>query len=135
ESSPGSFTTISFPIPLEEKSEKAFLFNAEETQFEEFGKDAGQSCVVGEPECVPTGCEGTIEDPTAAPGVLCIYTTEEIAEEHTSGRLRPRQLIGGALGYSKSGALLNGLFIQGTTENPAIYEAHGSWAVEAPPAS
>jgi hypothetical protein len=117
ETFPTAATSISFPIPLSEGSNKAFAFDAERTQKEEFGT---------------SGCTGSAEAPTAPKGVLCVYTVghEELANATNSpAAFSPS---GGGNGYGKSGAVLSGAFLQGTSEAPARVETHGTWAVTAP---
>jgi hypothetical protein len=132
ETFPAAVGNISFPIPLAAAGTKSFVFNAEETENEEFGKNGSAACVVGEPSCVPTGCGGTLEVPTAAAGILCVYTDNEPIVEHVSGRLFARPVTAEAIGFGVSGAILNGPFVQGTAEEPAVFDQHGSWAVKAP---
>lgn len=138
ETSPGALGSISFPIPLAAESEgpgHAFVFTAEETEEEKFGQNETThvpGCEVGEPECIPTGCEGTLAEPTAAPGVLCVYTGGGVPAEHVSSRLSARKVGAPALGYSASGAILAGPQLEGTSAEPAIFDARGSWAVQAP---
>jgi hypothetical protein len=136
---PLGVANISFSIPLDPAAAaagKAFVFTAPETEAEKFGKNktTKAACVVGEPECEPTGCEGSLEEPTAAPGVLCIYTDgEEPTEEHVFGRLSARQVTEEGGGFSESGAVLAGIEIKGASAaSPAVFDAHGSWAVQAP---
>jgi hypothetical protein len=122
---------ISFPIPLASASEKAFYFNVTETELEEFGKDetTNKSCVVGAPECIETGCSGTVENPTAAPGLLCVYTSEGGGEGFNF--LPPHPLaFSGAIGYQPSGTVLR----FSTNAEAARFEGNGYWAVTAPPA-
>jgi hypothetical protein len=136
ETFPGAIASISFPIPLAAAGQKSFYFTPEETELEKFGKKGSERCVVevGEPLCIPTGCEGTLEEPTAPAGVLCVYTAPASTgvSEHVSGRLAIRQVGGEANGYSESGAFVIGPFYQGTAAEPAVFSSEGSWAVTAP---
>jgi hypothetical protein len=118
-SSPAAAESISFPIPLEEGGQ-AFLFDQEKTNNEEFGT---------------SGCAGSFAEPTAPPGVLCLYTRFE--ERSTfesaptvSGILEPRSEPAGFGEFSPVGAFLTGIALEGGPE-PAVYDAMGSWAVTA----
>ena len=120
--------SISFPIPLSTSSTHAFYFTESETNGGKFGKvesDPEKSCVVGEPECEPTGCSGFVaKTPTASPGTLCVYAAEEAP---------PTQFVGflshGELGYQPNGAILR--FVN-ASETPGRFRAVGDWAVTAP---
>lgn len=117
------FEPISFPIPLAEPigPDKVHFLTQEQTENK------------SEPKC-----PGTVENPQAAPGHLCVYTSREShevvipAEEE-----QPERVIGafiglgpdnaeGAGGASTSGALLQFIIY---TEGAF---ARGSWAVTAP---
>jgi hypothetical protein len=134
-----TYTSISFPIPLaaEGVEGSAFAFTQAQTANEEFGKEAGEACTVeaGNPLCIDTGCEGTVTEPTAPPGKLCIYTATS-EEENMEGKnfhvLSPDSTVFN--GYGISGAVLAGPFSGGaaSTEAPGYFEAFGSWAVTAP---
>jgi hypothetical protein len=108
-------TAISFPIPLAEAGEEGsgFAFSQEETEKEEFGT---------------SGCEGTVSEPTAPPGVLCVYT----AWESEAGALEPRLVDGTFAAYDRTGAILFGPFLNGEREAPVGIEMYGAWAVTAP---
>jgi hypothetical protein len=113
--SPGAETSISFPIPLEVGSEAGYVFTAAQTANEEFGS---------------TGCTGSVEDPTAPKGTLCVYTAIEELKHATNfpGTLTPE----GNFGFGKSGAVMNGATLSPTAGESARVEAHGTWAVTAP---
>jgi hypothetical protein len=118
---------ISFPIPLP-GSGSAFIFTLEQMENEEFGKTGGlenEGCVVGTEGCVDTGCEGTVEHPTAPAGVLCVYTAHEENEKLASPFFAFNFESGGFL---PTGTLIH-FFIQG---EPARFDMNGSWAVTAP---
>lgn len=132
---------ISFSIPLEPAAvatSKAFVFPKNATKEEKFGfneETKKPGCVVGEPKCIATGCEGTLQEPTAAPGVLCVYTTEESLPigNHISFSpfLRTEKLNqNGNFGFSESGAVITGITLE--AEPTAFFAANGSWAVQAP---
>jgi hypothetical protein len=115
--SPASEESISFPIPLAGAGEeKAFVFNAEQTEKNEFGT---------------SGCTGSVVAPTAPKGVLCVYTAAE-ALLGAGGGLEAREPPGEFSGYGKSGAFLTGFSLSGSPTEPAHAEAHGTWAVTAP---
>jgi hypothetical protein len=100
---------ISFPIPMPAPSEEGFFLNAEETESE-----AGTG-----------GCTGTVVNPTAPPGVLCVYTRVEFNENIEGGAAI---LFNGENGYGPPGALIR-LTIEG---EPARVVMDGTWAVTAP---
>jgi hypothetical protein len=119
---------ISFPIPLPVSSEHAFYFNGSETKGGKFGKlesNPEESCVVGEPECEPTGCSGYVANtPTASPGTLCVYS--EVEGVHTQFGFF---LFHGEFGYRPNGAIMR--FIN-TSPEPGQLLGIGDWAVTAP---
>jgi hypothetical protein len=131
-----SYGSISFPIPLAQAGEEegdAVAFNEAETRNGKFGKNeiSEESCVPGEPECVATGCTGTAAKPTAPPGKLCVYTTEEIRESASGDYLLTTNgILFGA--YGVSGTAILGPFIGVSTESQGYVNAYGSWAVTAP---
>jgi hypothetical protein len=110
-------TTISFPIPLAKGGEEGvsgFGFTKAQTENEEFGA---------------SGCDGSASEPTAPPGVLCVYTAVEEAEAVTAPE--PRSFQEGVVFFSSYGA--NGAYIPG----PFVPEGTqtnnwGTWAVTAP---
>jgi len=103
-----TFVSIGFAVPLAGGGEAVFL-NASET--------AGE---VG-----TGGCAGTVAEPAAPAGKLCIYTEEEEVEKPTSA---PKTDFSEELGhYGKPGTFLEfGLKTGGSAS------ARGSWAVTAP---
>jgi hypothetical protein len=108
---------ISFPIPLAANGEEnAFVFNAAQTETEEFGS---------------SGCAGTVVAPTAPPGVLCVYTAfEELSR--AEGGLEAREPPGEFKGYGTNGAYLTGLSLNPGVGQVAKVDTHGTWAVTAP---
>jgi hypothetical protein len=118
-------TAISFPIPLAQAGEEgsAFRFTQEQTEDEEFGT---------------SGCSGTVANPTAPPGKLCVYTAFEGAVINLTvlkAVSSPDNQVKKA--YGVSGALLFVALLEPTTEEPfepGYIEAWGSWAVTAPTA-
>jgi hypothetical protein len=123
-----TITEISFPIPLADASNLAFGFNLAKTEEIEEG-------TIG-----PSGCSGSVAEPTAPSGTLCVYTGKETAlnaEVYSNYRelIPPEASIGSGAGYGVSGAVLHGG--EFAPENPAeagFWQAWGSWAVTAPPA-
>jgi len=102
---------ISFPIPLPAPSPEAHFLNAEDT-----ANEAGTG-----------GCTGSVAQPTAPPGTLCLYTYEEEAI-----RILGRFFVyNGELGYQRSGTIFS-FELNGSTGEPAYLTAAGSWAVTAP---
>jgi hypothetical protein len=119
----GDFATaaISFPIPLaaEGATGSASAFTKAQTSAEEFGS---------------SGCTGTVANPTAPEGKLCIYTSEQ-EEINTTPEFEatsPADTSGIAHKYGRSGAILQVSILKGSAEEPAGVQAWGSWAVTAP---
>jgi hypothetical protein len=113
------YASISFPIPLPQagEPESAFAFNQEKTEAEDFGT---------------SGCSGTVEEPTAPPGKLCVYTQFELGEN--VGALI-YEVISPFKAYGVSGAIMKGPGLHPTEIEPfqsASLEAFGTWAVTAP---
>jgi hypothetical protein len=100
---------ISFPIPLAAGSEEAFFLNEEAT-----ASAAGTG-----------GCTGSVENPTAPPGKLCVYTA---AENNKNIKADPFFVFNGVFGYQPSGTVLR-FFV---TAEPANFQMNGAWAVTAP---
>jgi hypothetical protein len=105
---------ISFPIPLEQGGNAVLLSESETSE----GTGAG-------------GCTGTIENPTAPEGTLCLYTSEA----EYAGLPFPSNVISpgpagepGQNEYGPTGAYVFA-FISGTEANPGKAIAHGTWAV------
>jgi hypothetical protein len=118
-----SETGISFPIPLAASggAGSAAAFNAAKTkEIEEGTVD-------------PSGCTGSVANPTAPQGKLCVYTAFE-GREKAQGNYQARISDGNELvnRYGVSGAILFGPFLEGEPATPAFVEAFGSWAVTAP---
>ncbi len=116
--SPSAEASISFPIPLASGGgeEEAWVFTAAQTANKEFSS---------------SGCSGSVEDPTAPKGTLCVYTAKEalVAATNFPGALTPE----GGFGFGKTGAVINGATLSPTAEHPsAKLEAQGTWAVTAP---
>jgi len=114
------FATISFPIPLAEGSgiNSAFAFNKEQTANEDFGT---------------SGCEGSVAEPTAPSGKLCVYTGGETLEKAAGATYQVQALeVLTTSKYAATGAVLRAPFLIGSPEEPASIEASGSWAVTAP---
>jgi hypothetical protein len=77
------------------------------------------------------GCTGTVANPTAPEGKLCVYTAQEQANEHAIP-IKGFVASGGAERYGTTGAVLQGAILEGSEENTAKIEAWGTWAVTAP---
>jgi Collagen triple helix repeat (20 copies) len=124
---------ISFAIPLQAASSKAFFFNLLQTEKKEFDANefTGQGCQAGAPNCIATGCAGTVAEPKAPEGTLCVFSAR-----HESAAPPEEVAFQGVLpataalvaGYSQTGALLD---FQAEEEHGYIIGA-GSWAVTAP---
>ena len=114
------FVAISFPVRLAEASPEkhAFFFNAEETE------EIDEGTLIS-----PSGCKGTLAEPQAPKGILCVYTESQnnLGTAKFSLFGAPSLSTGGAQ-YSKNGAYL---FFE-TTAEPAQLEEWGVWAVTAP---
>jgi hypothetical protein len=119
---PGTLASISFAIPLKGASEgTAYVFDLQETENEEYER-------VIDSVKKPTGCTGSVTEPTAPRGVLCVYTANETLEGiegQLEAHLRPAEVEG----YASSGAFLGGL---GANRASARIEVSGTWAVTAP---
>jgi hypothetical protein len=100
---------LSFPIPSPSAG-KAYILDEAETLSD--GSD-------------PHGCTGTVEEPTAPEGVLCVYTYFEDIE----GTVKPGSIIFAGKGgvYGKPGAAVE-FFVEG---GPARLTVEGTWAVTA----
>jgi hypothetical protein len=114
-------TAISFPIPLAKggAEHSAFGFSQEETENEEFGT---------------SGCKGSASEPTAPPGVLCVYTAEQFEEEELEEHPSLRSFQNGEkveFSYGSSGAEL---FRSQPLPKGEFLNAWGTWAVTAPTA-
>lgn len=105
---------ISFPIPLKAGSEEAYVLDKKET---EEGKGEGHE----------KGCTGTVEEPVAPPGLLCIYTFEE---ELNQSEISPLVDFNGAFGYSPTGTVI--LVGADANSSGASARVQGSFAVTAP---
>jgi len=114
-------TPISFPVPLAAPGAagSAKTFSKEQTEKEEFTAE----------------CPGTLAEPDAAPGFLCIYTAAEFVENGFAG-FEARTVDGEFATYGVSGAVLWGPFLdvngEGQEADIARTETYGSWAVTAP---
>ena len=110
------FASISFPIQLaaEGVEHSAETFNEHETTHKEF----------------TVHCPGTVGEPKATAGFLCVYTEFEHLER-ASNILEARSTSGTNFAYGKSGAILS-VALTAPEAEPAIVEAYGSWAVTAP---
>jgi hypothetical protein len=116
-------TSISFPIPLEQAGGPASAF----------GFTKAETAEIEAEEIEPGGCKGSVAKPTAPAGKLCVYTGYEVVEGPAIGLRLLRSTANQEGVYSASGAILQGGFVENaTTENTAIIEAYGSWAVTAP---
>ena len=106
---------ISFPIPLSAASTEAHYFNEAQTETGTFTAE----------------CPGTLAEPQAAPGNLCVYTTSEgLIDSHFTNIVNSTNLL--STGYGKTGAVLSFNEAGGTSESPGQVEAFGTWAVTAP---
>jgi hypothetical protein len=111
---PAADASISFPIPIRGAFEgPAFLFSLAQTESKSFGS---------------SGCAGSVTEPTAPKGTLCIYTASEGLKE-VEGTLevglRPEEFEG----YGSSGTYITGLGAQQPTSSADV---SGTWAVTAP---
>jgi len=108
-------TSISFPIPLAEPGGvlSAFAFTKAKTENEEFNEH----------------CPGSLAEPDADPGFLCVYSKEEsIANGESALGV---SAAAGADRYGTTGVWLNVALLSAESE-PASVEAWGTWAVTAP---
>jgi Collagen triple helix repeat (20 copies) len=133
----GANTSVSFPIPLAAAGAEgtAWAFSQAEVENEEWGKkesNTSEGCVVGAPGCKDTGCRGSVAEPTAPKGTLCVYAALEVRNAKAEGPLEPRNYEFGFDAYGVSGAFIAGPFMNGTSGTPATFEGNGTWAVTAP---
>jgi hypothetical protein len=117
---PAAESTVSFNIPLAAESAegKACVGTQAETE-------SGEFCGAGKV------CKGTVAEPTAPKGFLCVYTAFEELEK-IDGKLEARSYGGNFEAFGKTGAVLTGHGIHGTTLEPARGSLYGTWAVTAP---
>ncbi len=110
---------ISFPIPLKEGGDEAhaWVLNKEQTAN---GEGPGHEA----------GCTGTVEEPTAPPGFLCIYTSQEQRPGGTVFLAHPSNIVGG-FGYLTSGAVIQ-LFAEEEELTNWNTKMEGVFAVTAP---
>jgi hypothetical protein len=116
-----AFEPISFPIRLKTGGE-AFFINRTETQEKEG------------PQVKASGCTGSLTEPTAPEGKLCIYTAAEEENEGKVGFIEPFNTgpeFEGAPGeYGTTGAYLQYL-MEGSGASPVKITDRGIWAVRA----
>jgi hypothetical protein len=74
----------------------------------------------------PSGCEGTLEEPTAPAGKLCVYTQREEVINGSISSATTDFTVGS--GYQVTGAGVEAFFF----EAPGQVKAYGTWAVTAP---
>ena len=126
-------TSISFVIPL------AHALGATDVHFVNEGgtkESAFNETTFAFEAAATSDCPGTIAEPAAAPGNLCVYQQElaEGVKEVESGLveafIRPATTV---IGGSVQGASTSGAFLQlfQRSEEEASF-AHGTWAVTAP---
>jgi hypothetical protein len=108
----GNTTTISFVIPLKESVKTVFV--KENTP----------------PVSDPAGCPGTVSEPIAEPGTLCLYASRE-AELTTEFPpikfINPEDVIGPA-GAGKMGVIVNAQAAESPVGEPSVA---GDWVVTA----
>lgn len=129
-------TGISFPIPLATEGAEgtAWTFSPGQVEEEEWGKkesNTSEGCTVGEPGCQDTGCRGSVAEPKAPPGTLCVYVNFE-QRSQAAGPLEVRNFNFGFNAYGVSGATLYGPTVNGGPGTPGSYQGNGTWAVTAP---
>ena len=131
---PPSFTgtTISFPVPLASplSAEKVAFVNAAET-----AKPAAERTGVVGGTAVKNGevCTGTLEEPTAERGYLCVYTGVEVKNGYKLAGITTG--TSGTSGTGKPGTATTGALIAFEAEatgRTAKVVVQGSWAVQAP---
>jgi hypothetical protein len=127
---------ISFPIPLAEAGEEhgeTFFFTPEQVELQEFGRNAGAGCVVGEPSCVDTGCHWVLENANAfpeskTPGTLCVFSDE--LSQATPLSIAPPGAASETGHYATAGATVR--FQRTLSPSPsAPSTVEGTWAVTA----
>jgi hypothetical protein len=124
---PGNFSdaqaTLSFPFPVSPAPTLVYIEKSGETGLEVkptgFAFPAG---VLGEEE-VEALCPGTVDDPTAEPGFVCVYTgTEQLMEKDTVGGF-----LAGKANPTKYGASIP--FVGSSETEPGFVS--GTWAATA----
>ena len=136
--SAGPTAAVSFPIPLSAGGLEgsAWVFTEAEVAQGKWGRkeaNTSEPCTVGEPECIDTGCRGTVAVPTAPPGALCAYT-EFASLIHATP---PTEFVNFSFefnAFGATGAILSGAVLTGgpAPAELASIEAVGTWAVTAP---
>ena len=92
------------------------------------GLDAEHVHYVGASETAPEACQGSVEEPTATKGNLCVYERATLGElEEPPIVVPPGQLFVGPAGAGTTGAIV---FLLPKGELGA--DGWGSWAVTAP---
>ncbi len=116
------FAPISFAIPLPAASSKVFYFTPKETEEIEKGVEEQAS-----------KCTGTLEDPKAPAGVLCVFTADETLNKIVLNGVRPADPNSATFGDSQAGTLVEFTDTEGRGEyeEPSSVNAVGSWAVTA----
>jgi Collagen triple helix repeat (20 copies) len=110
------YAPISFSIPLEEGAEGTSYF----LTLEEIQNEDGEGW--------DEGCTGSVNDPIAPEGVLCVYALEERTHEAVAAGLLFGE--GGGFGYRTTGSTLEAFAFEAGAE----YVGRGTWAVTAPEA-
>lgn len=125
-------TTINFPVPLASplSAERVAFLTAAETAKEASERNGliGGSAVTN-----GSACKGRLEEPTAEPGYLCVYTGVEVRNGYTLAGITSG--ISGTSGTGKPGAARTGALIAFEAEKlsrTAKVAVQGSWAVQAP---
>jgi hypothetical protein len=110
--------SVSFPIPIalaEGTFGEAVILTEHET-------------IEAKPGKPQQGCEGTLEDPTAPAGTLCVYTGEEENKHLTASSA---VFHGNGAAFGRPGTVL-AFLAEGTEGSPGQILDSGTWAVTAP---
>lgn len=86
-----------------------------------FVRTNGEEELFGVPTGAATTCLGTVSEPTAPPGTLCVYAGAEIRMTYQSSN-----------GLTRAGASLRLLSTESFPEGEKFAEGRGTWAVTAP---
>lgn len=110
---------ISFFIPLAAGAEgkNAFYLNLKESEEAEVTK--------------PHGCGGSVKNPTAPKGALCVYTSEEESEKASGVHILFPGIPGSPNSFGRPGTFIS-ITGESTGSEPAQIVVAGSWAVTAP---
>lgn len=122
---------VSFNIPLAEAPTPHYI---RVSGLEPFYNESTEK----EEERSPVGCPGSVEDPTAEPGDLCVYAAAELNNhEHFSGYIFPKICSSSSFGPPKycfeapASADKYGFSVFTAAQEEGVVQDAGTWAVTA----